>query len=248
MARPTKEGLDYFPHDTDAYNDEKIEALRMKHGADGYVFYFFHLERIYRSPNAEIVSDAETRQIFSRKLEITEQKYAEILETCLKYHCFDLQKYRESGILTSNGIKKRAICVYNKRLRMKELYKNRIVSAAETRAESTQSKVKESKVKESKVKESKVKIFTPPTLDEIKNYISQKNYRVDALTFYDYFNEGNWIDSKGNKVKNWKQKLITWENHNGQTRRSKRLDCEKGTSEGKYADLPCEIIDNTNNT
>ena len=27
MARPIKEGMDYFPHDTDATNDEKIEAL-----------------------------------------------------------------------------------------------------------------------------------------------------------------------------------------------------------------------------
>ncbi len=27
MSRPPKEGLDYFPHDTDAYTDEKIEIL-----------------------------------------------------------------------------------------------------------------------------------------------------------------------------------------------------------------------------
>lgn len=26
--------------------------------------------------------------------------------------------------------------------------------------------------------------------------------------------EGNWTDSKGQKVKNWKQKFITWETHN----------------------------------
>lgn len=36
---------------------------------------------------------------------------------------------------------------------------------------------------------------------------------VDAKTFFNYFDTGNWIDSNGNKVKNWKQKLITWNNY-----------------------------------
>ena len=64
----------------------------------------------------------------------------------------------------------------------------------------------------SKEKKSKVnnKAFVPPTLDEIKKYINEKELKVDGLHFYNYFTEGNWIDSKGNKVKNWKQKLLTW--------------------------------------
>jgi hypothetical protein len=33
---------------------------------------------------------------------------------------------------------------------------------------------------------------------------------VNAKQFFDYFEEGNWTDSKGQKVKNWKQKLLTW--------------------------------------
>lgn len=49
-----------------------------------------------------------------------------------------------------------------------------------------------------------------PTLDEIQNYVSEKNLNVDAKQFYDYFEAGNWIDSKGNKVRNWKQKILTW--------------------------------------
>ena len=52
--------------------------------------------------------------------------------------------------------------------------------------------------------------FVKPTLEEIEKYIKEKNLNVNASTFFQYFEEGNWIDSKGNKVKNWKQKLITW--------------------------------------
>lgn len=54
------------------------------------------------------------------------------------------------------------------------------------------------------------KKFVPPTLDEIKKYVSEKKLKVDAEQFYNYFTEGNWIDSKGNPVKSWKQKILTW--------------------------------------
>ena len=56
--------------------------------------------------------------------------------------------------------------------------------------------------------------FKKPTLEEIKDYcLNVRHNKVDYQYFYDYFTEGNWIDSKGNKVKNWKQKIITWEKH-----------------------------------
>lgn len=64
-------------------------------------------------------------------------------------------------------------------------------------------------------KEKEEKIFTPPSLDDIKNYVLQKQLNVNAEYFYNYFTEGNWIDSKGNQVKNWKQKILTW---NGYTK------------------------------
>ena len=38
-ARPRKDTFDYFPHDTDAAHDEKIEAMRALYGNDGYAFY-----------------------------------------------------------------------------------------------------------------------------------------------------------------------------------------------------------------
>ena len=54
-----------------------------------------------------------------------------------------------------------------------------------------------------------------PTLEEIRSYISEKKLNVDAEKFYEYFDAGEWLDSKGKPVRNWKQKLITWSNSNG---------------------------------
>lgn len=57
----------------------------------------------------------------------------------------------------------------------------------------------------------KVNKFVPPTLEEIDTYIAEKNLSVSGRDFFEYFETGNWIDSKGQKVKNWKQKLLTWD-------------------------------------
>lgn len=152
MARPQKEGLDYFPHDVYAASDEKIETLVMLYGAKGYAFYFMHLEYIYRKESLSFqVSDAETRQIICNKLQILPEEYEKILQTALKYGCFDKEHYDETGELTSNGVKKRAEPVFEKRKKMAERYQDKKegeVSAAEI--EKKPDKVKESKVKKRK--------------------------------------------------------------------------------------------------
>ncbi len=58
-----------------------------------------------------------------------------------------------------------------------------------------------------------IKRFTPPTLEEVQAYCKERNNKVDAKAFFDYFTTGGWKDSKGNPVKNWKQKIITWEKY-----------------------------------
>lgn len=67
--------------------------------------------------------------------------------------------------------------------------------------------------KEQLTKKNNGKEFTPPSLEDISQYIQEKKLSVSAKKFFDYFEAGNWIDAKGNKVRNWKQKLLTWDNH-----------------------------------
>ena len=58
--------------------------------------------------------------------------------------------------------------------------------------------------------------FVPPTLEEVEAYAASRQSTVDPRRFFEYFNipdaQGrSWRDSKGNPVKNWKQKFLTWE-------------------------------------
>lgn len=168
MARPPKEGMDYFPHDVDAANDEKIEALRSLYGNDGYAFYFILLERIYRTSDFELdVSDAETIQILSRKIGIQPELFNRMICTSIKHGAFDRQEFDKRGVLTSQGIKKRSSVVISKRDSMKLRYDKKvsvIISDAETHEETMeetpQSKVK-IKERESKDKEKDLKDFLP---------------------------------------------------------------------------------------
>jgi hypothetical protein len=57
------------------------------------------------------------------------------------------------------------------------------------------------------------KDFIPPTLEEVEEYCKSRNSNVNPKNFYEFFDKGNWIDSKGQPVINWKQKLITWESY-----------------------------------
>lgn len=62
----------------------------------------------------------------------------------------------------------------------------------------------------SKVSENPKKKFVPPSVEEVEQYIREKNLIVDAEAFVSYFEDGNWRDSTGRKVKSWKQKLQVW--------------------------------------
>jgi hypothetical protein len=52
------------------------------------------------------------------------------------------------------------------------------------------------------------KVYIPPTLEEVITFFKEKNQTADfAKKVYDYYSLADWVDSKGNKVKNWKQKM-----------------------------------------
>lgn len=80
--------------------------------------------------------------------------------------------------------------------------------------------------------EKKKKPFSPPTLEDVIAYCKERNSPVDPKTFYDYFTAGNWKDSKGKPVINWKQKLISWERReNGKpVRNTSETSAEKWSS------------------
>jgi len=53
----------------------------------------------------------------------------------------------------------------------------------------------------------KTKVFTPPTLEDVKAYFCKEGYSEEsAIRFYNGYHVAEWKDTKGNKIKVWKQK------------------------------------------
>lgn len=75
----------------------------------------------------------------------------------------------------------------------------------------TKSKSKTKEKEEREVEEKSASRPEPPTLAEVEAYVMERGSSVDPKRFWEYYSAGNWKDAKGNPVKNWKQKLITWE-------------------------------------
>jgi hypothetical protein len=53
------------------------------------------------------------------------------------------------------------------------------------------------------------KCFIIPLLSEVESYFAENGYKNEiAIKAFNYYSTANWVDSKGNSVKNWKQKMI----------------------------------------
>jgi len=55
--------------------------------------------------------------------------------------------------------------------------------------------------------------FAPPSIQEIQNYINEKQYSVDAERFYNFYESKNWMVGK-NKMKKWKAAVANWSSTN----------------------------------
>lgn len=52
--------------------------------------------------------------------------------------------------------------------------------------------------------------FSPPSLDEVQAYISERGSAVDAQQFVDFYASKGWMVGK-NRMKDWKAAVRTWE-------------------------------------
>ena len=54
------------------------------------------------------------------------------------------------------------------------------------------------------------KRFTPPTVDQVREYCWERGNSVDPQRFVDYYSSNGWMVGK-NKMKDWKAAVRTWE-------------------------------------
>lgn len=126
MARPLKQGLDYFPHDTDASRDEKLEAMICLYGCAGHGFYFMLLERIYHNGTELDTTTPNFYKIICRQLHMSEKSFRKMLESAINIGLFSREIWEDSGKLSSNSIISRKNRVTAERERMRRIREKQI--------------------------------------------------------------------------------------------------------------------------
>ena len=204
----------YFPHDSNAKDDPKCVLMIEQLGMEGYGIYWMLVEALRDQP--DYTYPVANIPALARRYNTSAEKVRTVV------YNYELFTVKEDKIFFSESLNRRML-VFNEnrakrsaagRLGMARRWGDNNVITPLLQSNSTviTSKVTESKVKE---KESIEKIatkrtaFVAPSLQEVKDYISEKGYTVDAQRFIDFYEAKGWMIGK-NKMKDWRAAVRTW--------------------------------------
>ncbi len=79
--------------------------------------------------------------------------------------------------------------------------------------------------------------FTPPSFDEVKDYISQKGYTsINPQSFIDYYDSIGWMRGRS-KMKSWKAALSSWNSRDDGGRASTLQNTQNTQKTQQYDEL-----------
>lgn len=116
MARPIKEGLDYF--ELDCHMDEKVRMIQAEFGLKGFAVVVLLFMEIYGGHGYYMRWDEDGLLLFALKIGSAggdKNLIADIVNACIKRGIFSNELYEKYGILTSSGIQKRYINATSRR-------------------------------------------------------------------------------------------------------------------------------------
>jgi len=193
MARPIKNNADYFSHDNDMRDDERIKALRRRFSHIGYSTWNMLLERLCRAENFKIEYNEESIDIMAGDFNIEPLQLKEIIDYLIKLKLI----IQEGNIIYSQTMITRFEGLFRKRKRDTEKLSSAITPISNIIADDNpQSKVKDSK--ENKSKEEEIK--------------EKGNTAIQAPHFFNSENSKEEIISTGKQIFEKYAPNYVWEN------------------------------------
>lgn len=217
----------YFSHDANAMNDPKCMMLITQLGMEGYgIFWglveFLRQQKGYRLPLSMIGSIAARFMVSQQKVETVIRGYG--LFVIENDEFFYSQSLRDRMEIMDKRKLASKIANEVRWSRVKALKQHDLSDSDPigVQSESDQNpkkrKEKKGKLKEKESREKEKdptssnpsRRFVAPSLQEVENYIIEKGYHVNAKRFIAFYESKGWMIGK-NKMKSWKQALVTWE-------------------------------------
>lgn len=182
MARPIKQGLDYYPLDVGFLQDVKIRRIMRACGIQSIPVLISLLANIYRNDGYFLRWSSDMSFLIADELGVSEGAVTATVDKAVQVDFFNANMYECYGVLTSEGIQSRFFEAASRRREVRydarfllinvNVYKN-LVNADNNPVnvdDNQQSKVKESKVKKSKEEERKNNSFPSSASKVIKLY------------------------------------------------------------------------------
>jgi hypothetical protein len=245
----------YFSHDSNARNDEKIIALRMKHGMEGYGIYFSILERM-RDLNDYI--HVKDYNIIAFDLRVSNTLIKSVVEDFGLFEFTDDGKHFYSVSFLSR-MKRKDVVSEKRREAGKLGAKSKIVANAKQMPEKNQANAKQMPEKnqarkgkeiERKEKESETpsreidfasEIFS---ISELRNLSGEYwletvgmklNVAPDELSrFFDEFCNIHELSNYSNSINDFKSHFVNWLNVKKEKNRGKKEKSDESKIEHNY--------------
>ncbi|MCW6172035.1 Lin1244/Lin1753 domain-containing protein [Lactiplantibacillus plantarum] len=104
MARPVKEGLDYFPLDVDFAVNDKTEAIMGEFGPKGVLFMIYLLSAVYQNGYYLQWNKLKQMQLANRIGGVSPELANQIVNRLIAYGTFSEELFNSAKVLTSQRI------------------------------------------------------------------------------------------------------------------------------------------------
>lgn len=117
MARPVKEGLDYF--ELDCHMEEKVRLIQAEFGLKGFAIVVKLYQKIYGGFGYYCEWNEDSLLLFMSENGVSSRDeknlICEIVSACIRRNIFSEKLFNEFGILTSYGVQKRYLNAVSRR-------------------------------------------------------------------------------------------------------------------------------------
>lgn len=115
MARPIKNGIDYFPLDVDIFTDEKMVPISVEYGIKGEIIAIRLLCAIYRGGYFAEWNDAMRYKLSKEMPSVSTELLDSVVSRMVKWGFFNRELFKHHNVLTSEGIQRRYFAAIRRR-------------------------------------------------------------------------------------------------------------------------------------
>lgn len=204
----------WFKHDSNANVDAKLRKLRAKFGMEGYGLYWYCLELIAGTVERnkltfQLEHDAE---LISIDTGIHHERIEEMMQYMVNLGLFE----EDRGIITCLKMASRSD-EYTQKL-IKSENKLKTVSRQTPDSVQTNSRqclknpalIEQNRTEQNRKTRGRASRFTPPTIEQVSEYVKAKGYSVDPERFINHYESNGWMVGK-NKMRSWPHAVANWE-------------------------------------